>query len=194
MPLSDIESRYLNAMAEQQFPTMEPAVEPAGTVRPGAMEGEMSAIPQTRLEAIMEQTGASLEQIGTALDGLGKVNIFGIDIGIRDLLPFVGGSEEEIDPITGKKTIKQVGTPEALQKAGRGESLVRGTGFATQLVPDAKLAAFDVPAAGTLVKSTARMGTAAVKDIAREMATTPPRGSVQIRPALNQKTTIEPLE
>jgi hypothetical protein len=189
MPLSDIESRYLNAMAEQQFPTMPPAVEPAGTVRPGAMEGEMSAIPQTRLEAIMEQTGASLEQIGTALDGLGKVNIFGIDIGIRDLLPFVGGSEEEIDPITGKKTIKQVGTPEALQKAGRGESLVRGTGFATQLVPDAKLAAFDVPAAGTLVKSTARMGTAAVKDIAREMATTPPRGSVQIRPTPVQTPT-----
>jgi hypothetical protein len=183
MPLSDIESRYLNAMAEQQFPTMEPAVEPAGTVRPGAMEGEMSAIPQTRLEAIMEQTGASLEQIGTALDGLGKVNIFGIDIGIRDLLPFVGGSEEEIDPITGKKTIKQVGTPEALQKAGRGESLVRGTGFATQLVPDAKLAAFDVPAAGALVKSTARMGTAAVKDIAREMATTPPTGAVQLAPS-----------
>ena len=193
MPLSDIESRYLNAMAEQQFPTMEPAVEPAGTVRPGAMEGEMSAIPQTRLEAIMEQTGASLEQIGTALDGLGKVNIFGIDIGIRDLLPFVGGSEEEIDPITGKKTIKQVGTPEALQKAGRGESLVRGTGFATQLVPDAKLAAFDVPAAGALVKSTARMGTAAVKDIAREMATTPPRGSIQFGSAPDQDTVVEAL-
>lgn len=153
MPFSQVEDRYLNMLAEREYPTMPPDVEPAGTVRPGAMQGEMSAIPQTRLEAIMEQTGASLEQVGTALDSLGKVNIFGIEIGIRDLLPFVGGSEEEIDPLTGEKTIKQVGTPEALQKAGRGESLVRGTGFATQLVPDAKLAAFDVPSLGATAKA-----------------------------------------
>jgi hypothetical protein len=156
MPLSDIENRYLNTLAEQQFPTMEPAVEPAGSVRPGALEGEMSAIPQTGFEALMEKTGATLEQIGTALDGLGKVKIGPVEIGLRDLLPFVGGSETRINPQTGQEETVQVGTPEALQKAGRGESLVRGTGFTTQLVPDAKLAAFDVPAATGAVKLAGR--------------------------------------
>jgi len=152
---SELEQAYIDSLTRQVFPG--PEMDVAGTVRPGAMQGEMSAIEQSPVEALMQKTGATLEEIGMALDGLGKVSIGGIELGIRDFLPFVGGSEKEIDPVTGEKRVVQVGTPEALQKAGQGESLVRGTGFATQLVPDAKLAAFDVPTAGALVKSTAKV-------------------------------------
>jgi hypothetical protein len=152
---SELEQAYIDSLTQQVFPG--PEMEVAGTVRPGAMQGEMSAIEQSPFEALMEKTGATLEEIGMALDGLGKVSIGGIELGIRDFLPFVGGSEKELDPLTGEQRVVQVGTPEALQMAGRGESLVRGAGFATQLVPDAKLAAFDVPTAGALVKSTAKV-------------------------------------
>ena len=152
---SELEQAYIDSLTQQVFPG--PEMEVAGTVRPGAMQGEMKSIEQSPFEALMEKTGATLEEIGMALDGLGKVSIGGIELGIRDFLPFVGGSEKELDPLTGEQRVVQVGTPEALQMAGRGESLVRGAGFATQLVPDAKLAAFDVPTAGALVKSTAKV-------------------------------------
>ena len=152
---SELEQAYIDNLTQQVFPG--PEMEVAGTVRPGAMQGEMKSIEQSPFEALMEKTGATLEEIGMALDGLGKVSIGGIELGIRDFLPFVGGSEKELDPLTGEQRVVQVGTPEALQMAGRGESLVRGAGFATQLVPDAKLAAFDVPTAGALVKSTAKV-------------------------------------
>jgi hypothetical protein len=152
---SELEQAYIDSLTRQVFPG--PEMEVAGTVRPGAMQGEMKSIEQSPFEALMEKTGATLEEIGMALDGLGKVSIGGIELGIRDFLPFVGGSEKELDPLTGEQRVVQVGTPEALQMAGRGESLVRGAGFATQLVPDAKLAAFDVPTAGALVKSTAKV-------------------------------------
>ena len=152
---SELEQAYIDSLNQQIFPG--PEMDVAGTVRPGAMQGEMKSIEQSPFEALMEKTGATLEEIGMALDGLGKVSIGGIELGIRDFLPFVGGSEKELDPLTGEQRVVQVGTPEALQMAGRGESLVRGAGFATQLVPDAKLAAFDVPTAGALVKSTAKV-------------------------------------
>jgi hypothetical protein len=152
---SELEQAYIDSLTQQVFPG--PEMDVAGTVRPGAMQGEMKSIEQSPFEALMEKTGATLEEIGMALDGLGKVSIGGIELGIRDFLPFVGGSEKELDPLTGEQRVVQVGTPEALQMAGRGESLVRGAGFATQLVPDAKLAAFDVPTAGALVKSTTKV-------------------------------------
>lgn len=151
-------------------------VEPAGTVRPGALAGEMRPIEQSVIESIMERTGASLEQIGMALDSLGKVKLGPLEIGIRDFLPFVGGSETVVDPITGKEEVVQVGTPAALQQMGRGESAVRGTGFATQMTPDVKLAAFDVPTIGAAAKVSAK----AARRIGREIATTPPTGAVQI--------------
>jgi hypothetical protein len=177
---SELEQAYIDSLTQQVFPG--PEMEVAGTVRPGAMQGEMKSIEQSPFEALMEKTGATLEEIGMALDGLGKVSIGGIELGIRDFLPFVGGSEKELDPLTGEQRVVQVGTPEALQMAGRGESLVRGAGFATQLVPDAKLAAFDVPTAGALVKSTTKVAGNVGRDIGREMATTPPTGAVQLAP------------
>jgi GNAT superfamily N-acetyltransferase len=115
-------------------------------------------IPQTGFEKVMEKTGLTLEQIGSELDKLGKVNIGGVEIGIRDLLPFVGSIED------GKLT----GTPAALQAAGRGESLITGTGFTTQLKPDAKMMALDVATAG-VAKPMFQAGKAAAKGVAKAL-------------------------
>lgn len=173
---SNVEQAFIDGIVQANFPDQPEPVQvadagvasdappaAAGTIRPGAMQGEMRAIPQSPIEAIMEKTGASLEEIGKALDSVGKLNIGGFEIGLRDLVPFVGNSRTETDPLTGKETVIQSGTPQALQKAGRGESLVRGTGFATQLVPDAKDAALDV--ATTVAPFAKPIGRGAVKAI-----------------------------
>lgn len=151
MALSQLEDRYLNALVEQQFPTM--PVEPAGTVRSGAMQGEMKAIPQTRFEALLEKTGTTLQDFGQLIDEYApgtlnsltgkEIPIIG-EMRLRDLVPFVGGTEQVEDPITGEMSTKEVGTPQAFQMAGRGESLTTGTGLTTQLKPDPKMAAFEI--------------------------------------------------
>ena len=101
----------------------------------------LKEVKQTPFENVLEKTGLTLEEVGNALDAIGKVNIKGVEIGLRDLLPFVGSVED------GKVT----GTPAALQAAGHGESLTRGKGLATELTPDAKLMAADVLTAGVAV-------------------------------------------
>jgi hypothetical protein len=130
---------YLNTMypsrmeGSQEFP-----------MREGAMDAEMTAIEQTGLQKVMEQTGLTLEQIGMGLEGLGSVNIGGYEISLRDILPFVGSSEKKIDPVTGEETVVQTGTPAALQQLGQGVSATTGTGFARQLRPDMKAGAIDI--------------------------------------------------
>jgi hypothetical protein len=104
-------------------------------------EETLQEVKQTPFEKTLETTGLTLEDIGSALDSIGKINIKGVEIGLRDLLPFVGSMED------GKVT----GTPAALQAAGRGESLIRGKGMAAELTPDAKLMAADVLTAGIAV-------------------------------------------
>ena len=101
----------------------------------------LKEVKQTPFENVLEKTALTLEEVGNALDAIGKVNIKGVEIGLRDLLPFVGSVED------GKVT----GTPAALQAAGHGESLTRGKGLATELTPDAKLMAADVLTAGVAV-------------------------------------------
>ena len=104
-------------------------------------EETLKEVKQTPFEKTLETTGLTLEDVGNALDSLGKINIKGVEIGLRDLLPFVGSVEDG----------KTVGTPAALQAAGRGESLTRGKGMATELTSDAKLMAADVLTAGVAV-------------------------------------------
>lgn len=104
-------------------------------------EETLKEIKQTPFEKTLETTGLTLEDVGAALDSIGKINIKGVEIGLRDLLPFVGSIED------GKVT----GTPAALQAAGRGESLIKGKGMAAELSPDAKLMAADVLTAGVAV-------------------------------------------
>jgi len=97
-------------------------------------EETLQEIKQTPFERTLEATGLTLEDVGAALDSIGKINIKGVEIGLRDLLPFVGSIEDG----------KVIGTPAALQAAGRGESLIKGKGMAAELSPDAKLMAADV--------------------------------------------------
>lgn len=104
-------------------------------------EEALQEIKQTPFERTLEATGLTLEDVGAALDSIGKINIKGIEIGLRDLLPFVGNIEDG----------KMIGTPAALQAAGRGESLIKGKGMAAELSPDAKLMVADVLTAGVAV-------------------------------------------
>lgn len=116
----------------------EPVMAPEIIVKP---EETLKEIKQTPFEKTLEATGLTLEDVGNALDSIGKINIKGVEIGLRDLLPFVGSVEDG----------KTVGTPAALQAAGRGESLTRGKGMATELTSDAKLMAADILTAGVAV-------------------------------------------
>lgn len=166
----NLEDRYLQSLASsfvepvEPQPVAQPEPTPvAGTVRPGAMQGEMRAIPQTRIEKVLETAGVTLEQFGQELDKLGKVSIGGIEIGLRDLLPFVGSTEKVEDQRTGQTVTKEVGTPQALKMAGRGESLTTGTGFTTQMKPDVKAAAMDVGL--TVAPVAKKAGQAAVKAV-----------------------------
>jgi hypothetical protein len=122
---------YLNTMypsrleGSQEFP-----------MREGAMDAEMTAIPQTPIQAIMEKTGFTLEQIGEALEKIGTVNIGGFEISLRDIFPFVGDAEDVTDPATGEVTRVQRGTPKGLQMLGQGVSATTGTGMARNVRPD----------------------------------------------------------
>jgi hypothetical protein len=94
MPLSDIENRYLNTLAEQQFPTMEPAVEPAGSVRPGALEGEMSAIPRNEGVGMVADFVRNVRDLANQYEVKDWVPLLG-GLGVGDLL--LGKSPEEIE-------------------------------------------------------------------------------------------------
>lgn len=168
MAYSPIEQAYLDKIINTLAPDVEP--EPEMMV---ADSGQVTSdapgivpIPQTRFEKIAEQTGMTLEQIGNELDKLGKVKIGGMELGIRDFLPFVGSIED------GKLT----GTPAALQAVGRGESLITGTGMTTQLKPDAKLMALDVATAG-VAKPALSAAKATAKGVAKALPKNLPVGN-----------------
>jgi hypothetical protein len=100
-------------------------------------------IEQTALERALQKTGLTLEQAGRFLDSLGQVDIPLLGkVSLADLVPFVGTAKEGTRSVMGPADWQ--GTPMALQQAGTGQSLTRGTGFARQLTPDASLAALDV--------------------------------------------------
>lgn len=137
--------------------------------------GSITPIPQTKFESLLEKTGMTLEQMGNELDKLGKLNIGGVEIGIRDFLPFVGTVED------GKVT----GTPAALQQLGRGESIkgkpqvssvigpdgntyYGSSGSPTMLNPDASAAVMDIATAG-VVKPAFQAGKKAVKAVGKSL-------------------------
>lgn len=167
MAYSPIEDKYLSALTAFQFPDM--PVEPVMPEQGGAM-GTMSgdiqlaevgsrglpqsaytgrnpdsikAIEQTRFEKAMQDTGLTLEQAGRFLNGLGTVNVPLLgEVSLADFVPFVGtakpGSQSVLTPAEWQ------GTPMALQQAGTGQPLTKGTGFARRMTEDAGLAAMDV--------------------------------------------------
>lgn len=163
MAYSPLEKSYMDSVAEYLLPQAnaqpdESDMQLASSNQVMSDAPGIVPIPQTGFEKVMEKTGLTLEQIGSELDKIGKLNIGGVEIGIRDLLPFVGSIED------GKLT----GTPAALQAAGRGESLITGTGFTTQLKPDAKMMALDVATAG-VAKPMLQAGKAAAKGVAKSL-------------------------
>jgi hypothetical protein len=166
MAYSPLEKSYMDSVAEYLLPQAnaqpdESEMQLASSNQVMSDAPGIVPIPQTGFEKVMEKTGLTLEQIGSELDKLGKVKLGGIEIGIRDLLPFVGSIED------GKLT----GTPAALQAAGRGESLITGTGLTTQMKPDVKKMVADVATAGVAKpmfqagKSVAKKVGAMVKDM-----------------------------
>jgi hypothetical protein len=199
---SELEQAYIDNLTRQVFPG--PEIEVAGTVRPGAMQGEMSAIEQTTGEKVMEGIGTTLERAGQMIDQ-GKATelgrIFSVidewvpgtlneitgkqipiigDMRLRDLMPFVGSTEQVQDPMTGEMITKEIGTPQAFKMAGRGESLTTGTGFTTQLKSDPKLAALEL---GMTVAPVIKPAVGKLAEVGREMATIPPTGAVQLAPS-----------
>ena len=187
----NIEENFLQMMAQAQVENPEllaqaNGVQPAGTVRPGAMEGEMRAIPQTGVQRVLEKTGLTLEQFGKELDKLGKISTPLGEFGLRDILPFVGYTEEREDPLTGKTEVVESGTPKALQMLGRGESLVKGKGMTTELKKEGKDLVADV--ATTL--PVAKVGKK-VAGAVKETLETPPKGAITIGAGAPRVDSIE---
>ena len=165
MAYSPIENKYLSALTAMQFPD-----EPVEVVMPeqtapgtqpgdvllaagpsttmtdaggGQSRGTIKAIEQSRFEKALENTGLTLEQAGKFLDNLGQVDVPLLGkISLADFVPFVGSVKPGTRSVLGDPQMQ--GTPMALQQAGTGQSLTRGTGFARQMTEDASLAAMDI--------------------------------------------------
>jgi hypothetical protein len=165
MAYSSIENKYLSALTALQFPD-----EPVEDMRPeqfapgrqpndlmlaagpsqtmtdaggGGPMGSIKAIDPTRFEKALETTGLTLEQAGRFLDSLGQVDVPLLGkISLADFVPFVGTAKQGSRSVLGESQWQ--GTPMALQQAGTGQSLTRGTGFARQMTEDASLAAMDI--------------------------------------------------
>jgi hypothetical protein len=106
-------------------------------------EDTIKPIEQTNFEKALQATGIGLEQAGRFLDSLGQVEVPLLGkISLADFVPFVGSAKEGSRSVLAPAEWQ--GTPMALQQAGTGQSLTKGTGMATQLKPDAKLATLDV--------------------------------------------------
>lgn len=155
MAYSPIEDKFLSALTAVQFPSapVEPEMpQPEQMPEPvlvaqasgGLPAGSIKAIEQTTFEKALQTAGIGLEQAGRFLDSLGQVDIPVLGkVSLADFVPFVGSAKEgSRSVLTGGPEWQ--GTPMALQQAGTGQSLTRGTGMATQLKPDAKLAVADV--------------------------------------------------
>lgn len=154
MAYSPVEDKFLSALTAVQFPSEpvehempqpEQLPEPVQVAQVGAglPSGSIKAIEPTRFERALQATGLTLEQAGRFLDSLGQVDVPVLGkISLADFVPFVGTAKEGTRSVLGEAAWQ--GMPMALQQAGTGQSLTRGTGFARQLTPDASLAVMDV--------------------------------------------------
>ena len=170
MAFSAIENKYLSALTAVQFPTepveQEVAAAPEKPMAPGQRPGDIlvaevgsrglpqqaysgkypdtiKAIEQSTFEKAMQNAGIGLEQAGRFLDSLGQVDVPVLGkISLADFVPFVGTVKDGTRSVLGEAQWQ--GTPMALQQAGTGQSLTRGTGFARRMTDDASLAAMDV--------------------------------------------------
>jgi hypothetical protein len=103
---------------------------------------EMRAIEPSKLENALSAAGIGLEQAGKFLESLGSIDVGGVELSLRDLMPLVGNSEDG----------QVQGTPRLLQKMGRGESVTSGKGLTAGIkessVKDVLMTGFDVATMG----------------------------------------------
>jgi len=191
MAYSPIEDKYLSALTAMQFPDEPVEVAMPEQVAPGTQPGDVllaagpsatvsdagngrptrpyspgtiKAIEQSRFEKALENTGLTLEQAGKFLDNLGQVDVPLLGkISLADFVPFVGSVKPGSRSVLGDPQMQ--GTPMALQQAGTGQSLTKGTGFARQMTEDASLAAMDI---GLNLVPTARLLKSGGKALATE--------------------------
>jgi len=113
---------------------------------------EMRAIEPSKLENALSAAGIGLEQAGKFLESLGSIDVGGVELSLRDLMPLVGNSEDG----------QVQGTPRLLQKMGRGESVTSGKGLTAGIkessTKDVLMTGFDVATMGApkLVAGTAK--------------------------------------
>ena len=107
-------------------------------------------VPQSAYQKGLELAGINLDQAAQFLEGLGSVNIGGIDFTLRDLLP--------IDK----------GVSEALKSAGSGMDITTGKGMTKNLRPEFDQAAVELallgPAAKVIEKGIGAMAKSALKN------------------------------
>lgn len=110
-------------------------------------------IPQSAFERGLELAGIGLEEAATFLESLGSIEIAGVPISLRSLLPV------------------DVETSKALKTAGSGMPLTVGGGLQTRLKPEFGGAATEVALATTLAKPIEKgvksIGKAAMKNKAK---------------------------
>jgi len=110
-------------------------------------------IPQNAYQKGLDIAGINLEQAATFLESLGSINIGGVDLSLRDLLPVDKG-------VSG-----------ALRTLGSGMSMTTGTGSATTLKPEFRGAAGELALLGTagkvIEKGVTAMGKAALRNKAK---------------------------
>jgi len=128
--MSEFDQSYLNYSLERDYPA-------------APRQDSIKPIEQTNFEKALQATGIGLEQAGRFLDSLGQVEVPLLGkVSLADFVPFVGSAKEGSRSVLAPADWQ--GTPMALQQAGTGQSLTRGTGFARQMTEDAKLATMDV--------------------------------------------------
>lgn len=110
----------VDAMLDSQSPVEKVFAENKPTIQ---------AVPQNLLQQTLENAGIGLENAAKFLEGLGSVNIGGVELTLRDLLP--------IDEQTSK----------ALKTAGSGMPLTTGKGWTTEMKPEFTGAAGEIAAA-----------------------------------------------
>jgi hypothetical protein len=148
----------------------------------------ITGVEQSTFEKALENSGIGLEQAGRFLDSLGQVDVPLLGtISLADFVPFVGTVKGGSRSVLGDAEWQ--GTPMALQQAGTGVPLTRGTGFARQMTEDASLAAMDtafnlVPtlkAGKLLIKGATKAGKALAPKAGEMAANIMERGGVPIR-------------
>ena len=180
---SELEQAYIDSLTRQVFPG--PEMEVAGTVRPGAMEGEMSAIPRSEGVGMVADFVRNVRDLANQYEIKDWVPLLG-GLGVGDLL--LGKSPEEIENWAygnAPMVMPPSGTGGYIPvvKTGRKEGLADAAMLGIDVAGMPKGAGMVAKGVGRGVTKAAKVAGNVGRDIGREMATTPPTGAVQLAPS-----------